>query len=387
MAYNGYYSPYYQDMNQQPSNHEQNSYPEQQRGNAPSYYHRDQAHPTDVNWSTQQAYSSAGPSYSNSNIYSHPSTGRAEPRRDGLQNTSTNYPPTSHYQVDTSALGSLAYASALGRNNPSAEQVVATRHIPSRGELNASPAQGIGVTRVANATQRYDPNTARLVNHAQHSRPGYYSGHAYPTQYSQPPAHANMVAATSRAEAQRQSSNRSDSSSVPTSTQDYNTLQPNRVNLDRVGDERVDHQRSQIHQHPSRLAHESQRSTQLASQYSNNLPQRKNSYQFTNPESRVSTPPLGSSRPSSTLQQGQSVSTQITGAVNYHSSHNSNQAPNHDYISRDLSTNKKEMIFSRVSAECTRCRKMNITCSGDPGDGQGCENCRKLRLQCQLSRV
>ncbi|KAF2808378.1 uncharacterized protein BDZ99DRAFT_54468 [Mytilinidion resinicola] len=44
----------------------------------------------------------------------------------------------------------------------------------------------------------------------------------------------------------------------------------------------------------------------------------------------------------------------------------------------------------RIAVACARCRKRKIRCSGDPGNGLGCENCRGAGAditQCQFNRV
>ncbi|KAK7623611.1 hypothetical protein IWX50DRAFT_46672 [Phyllosticta citricarpa] len=44
----------------------------------------------------------------------------------------------------------------------------------------------------------------------------------------------------------------------------------------------------------------------------------------------------------------------------------------------------------RISVACARCRKRKIRCSGDPGDGSGCQNCRTAGADmshCQFNRV
>ncbi|KAF2199907.1 hypothetical protein GQ43DRAFT_98466 [Delitschia confertaspora ATCC 74209] len=44
----------------------------------------------------------------------------------------------------------------------------------------------------------------------------------------------------------------------------------------------------------------------------------------------------------------------------------------------------------RIAVACARCRKRKIRCSGDPGDGSGCQNCKAAQAdikQCQFHRV
>jgi len=45
-------------------------------------------------------------------------------------------------------------------------------------------------------------------------------------------------------------------------------------------------------------------------------------------------------------------------------------------------------VLPLTDLQCRRCRKRKIKCSGDPGDGQGCSNCRSAgNTDCQFLRV
>ncbi|KAK8187134.1 hypothetical protein HDK77DRAFT_483476 [Phyllosticta capitalensis] len=60
--------------------------------------------------------------------------------------------------------------------------------------------------------------------------------------------------------------------------------------------------------------------------------------------------------------------------------------PNRSIPASELQETKRQ----RISVACARCRKRKIRCSGDPGDGSGCHNCRSAGAdisQCQFNRV
>ncbi|KAF2268349.1 hypothetical protein CC78DRAFT_21609 [Lojkania enalia] len=53
-------------------------------------------------------------------------------------------------------------------------------------------------------------------------------------------------------------------------------------------------------------------------------------------------------------------------------------------------TTENGQIRRRVALACARCRKRKIRCSGDPGNGTGCQNCKQAGVdlnQCQFQRV
>ncbi|MCJ1388547.1 hypothetical protein MMC18_001394 [Xylographa bjoerkii] len=56
----------------------------------------------------------------------------------------------------------------------------------------------------------------------------------------------------------------------------------------------------------------------------------------------------------------------------------------------DLDSEKNQHPRRRIAVACSRCRKRKIKCSGDPGDGQGCQNCKSAGQEsgaCQFLRV
>ncbi|RAL04346.1 uncharacterized protein BO80DRAFT_347438 [Aspergillus ibericus CBS 121593] len=56
--------------------------------------------------------------------------------------------------------------------------------------------------------------------------------------------------------------------------------------------------------------------------------------------------------------------------------------------STELDGKNRHSTRRRIQVACNRCRKRKIKCSGDPGDGQGCSNCRTAGFaSCQFLRV
>ncbi|PWY78143.1 hypothetical protein BO94DRAFT_472473 [Aspergillus sclerotioniger CBS 115572] len=56
--------------------------------------------------------------------------------------------------------------------------------------------------------------------------------------------------------------------------------------------------------------------------------------------------------------------------------------------STELDSKNRHSTRRRIQVACNRCRKRKIKCSGDPGDGQGCSNCRTSgNTNCQFLRV
>ncbi|KAF2471059.1 uncharacterized protein BDR25DRAFT_286461 [Lindgomyces ingoldianus] len=56
----------------------------------------------------------------------------------------------------------------------------------------------------------------------------------------------------------------------------------------------------------------------------------------------------------------------------------------------DEGTTESGQTRRRIAVACARCRKRKIRCSGDPGNGTGCQNCRSSGIdlnQCQFHRV
>ncbi|MCJ1248930.1 hypothetical protein MMC30_006151 [Trapelia coarctata] len=128
---NGYnYSPYYQQQGQQPAN--TNAQTQSEQANASiSYYRSRQEVPAQAPPIGPPQYSSGQASsggYGDTYEYqSYPAPNTAaessgQTARGGAQTSSTYNDTNARSYVDTSALGSLAYASALGRNSPTVEQ-------------------------------------------------------------------------------------------------------------------------------------------------------------------------------------------------------------------------------------------------------------------------
>ena len=391
MAYNAYnYSPYFQQTNQQTSNSGNQSYPEHQRGtNAP--YRTHQAPPTGANHSTQHAYSTDTPSYSYSNAHSYPVYGRSEPSRDGLQNTPVYHAPSSRPQVDTSASGSLAYVSALGRNSPSVEHAATSQRTLSPGQFTASPTQGTSSTRRANPPSVNDLNTTRAVNNPQQSGQGANSGRMNPTAYSVSSPYPPAIAASALAEPQRQSLSQTEMASVPTSAQTSHTNSARNNYFYRLRNESVDHQQYESRQAASSNFHGNQRSTQDPVLRSDSPYQRQNSYQHVRQELRAPPPPQNGARSSSTLQPATSTSEHINHLAHSYASHISNQQPKHDHGDyRNSSKFVKDSVAQGVSADCVRCLQMRIKCSGRQGDGEACQNCKNSHVApggCQFPKV
>ncbi|PYI05711.1 hypothetical protein BO78DRAFT_461843 [Aspergillus sclerotiicarbonarius CBS 121057] len=56
--------------------------------------------------------------------------------------------------------------------------------------------------------------------------------------------------------------------------------------------------------------------------------------------------------------------------------------------STELDSKNRHSTRRRIQVACNRCRKRKIKCSGDPGDGQGCSNCRTSgNTSCHFLRV
>ena len=213
MSYNGYnYSPYFQYTDQQPVNGQQQSYPHQRPG-AGTSYRTHQAAPVNGYSSGQQQYSiGPSPSHSSSTTFAYPGYGRADDssertsRGDATSNPPAYFEPNARPYVDTSALGSLAYASALGRNSPSVEHTVTTQQLPTRSDPNGSPAYESNMSRPFNGS--YQP---RVDNRG--------SGTAPDNTYNRSVPYATAVAASALAQSQRQAPVRSENSTIPSPTQ------------------------------------------------------------------------------------------------------------------------------------------------------------------------
>ncbi|MCJ1437751.1 hypothetical protein MMC27_007138 [Xylographa pallens] len=133
MSYNAYnYSPYYQQQAQQPVTGNGNGNGQPEHGNSNIPYYRSladvpsqrthngsaqyPANTTPEHYGTGYAY----PSYRSTATTEEENTQQAT--KTGAQPSSTYYDATSRSYTDTSALGSLAYASALGRGGKSTDQ-------------------------------------------------------------------------------------------------------------------------------------------------------------------------------------------------------------------------------------------------------------------------
>ncbi|KAF2623007.1 hypothetical protein BU25DRAFT_479570 [Macroventuria anomochaeta] len=61
-----------------------------------------------------------------------------------------------------------------------------------------------------------------------------------------------------------------------------------------------------------------------------------------------------------------------------------------NHVDRDEFQREQGGSRRRIAVACARCRKRKIRCSGDKGDGQGCQSCRQAGVeasQCQFHRV
>ena len=132
MAYNGYnYSPYYQ-QGQQPANRSTPAQPEQRNTNSPYYRSLEEvpAQPAQRNYAGSAQYSTqtsadnytAGYSYSGYRPSNNTAEAADQSTRSSVPTSSTYYDTSSRSYVDTTALGSLAYASAMGRSSPAVDQ-------------------------------------------------------------------------------------------------------------------------------------------------------------------------------------------------------------------------------------------------------------------------
>ena len=100
-------------------------------------------------------------------------------------------PSTSRSYIDTTALGSLAYASALGSNGP-LEQGTASRHLPSTAEQGGSTTNDTASSRPANGFLPPRPD-------------GRSTGYENPNQaYNSQHPHTTSLAASAVAQARRQ---------------------------------------------------------------------------------------------------------------------------------------------------------------------------------------
>lgn len=152
MSYNSYgrngynYSPYYQQQGQQQANTNAQAHADQANTNVP-YYRSLQDVPAQAPPAAPPQYSSGQASpgvygatysyqtYGTPNITTESS---GQTSRAGVPTTSTYYDKNARSYVDTTALGSLAYASALGRNSPAVSQSANTqRRVSSNGVLNS----------------------------------------------------------------------------------------------------------------------------------------------------------------------------------------------------------------------------------------------------------
>jgi len=152
MSYNNYgrngynYSPYYQQQGQQQANTNAQAQSDQVNTNVP-YYRSLQEVPAQAPPAAPPQYSSGQTSsgiYGNTygyQTYGTPNTtteSSGQTPRAGVQTSSTYHDTNTRSYVDTTALGSLAYASALGRNSPAVDQSANTqRRDSSNGGLKS----------------------------------------------------------------------------------------------------------------------------------------------------------------------------------------------------------------------------------------------------------
>lgn len=249
MSYNGYnYSPYFQHPDQQPANGQQQSYSQQRPGaGAETSYRTHAATPLNGYSSGQQQYPKGpSPSQSSSTTFDYRGYGRADDsserisRGDATSNPPAYFEPSSRPYVDTSALGSLVYASALGRNSPSVEHTPMTQQLPSRSDSSASPAYGSNMSRPVNPS--YQPRADSRG-----------SGTASNTIHNRSVIYATAIAASALAQSQRQTAVYSENSAAASPTQTPYAFQPPAGN----GDNSWNWQPNQ--QQPARQGHGSNR--------------------------------------------------------------------------------------------------------------------------------
>ncbi|MCJ1413349.1 hypothetical protein MMC19_007454 [Ptychographa xylographoides] len=154
MSYDGYtYSPYYQSPSHQPVSNNARGPPGQ---DGPPYYRsttdtaRQRTHPVHPDYSmpTSSGRQDSGYSYRPYELSTnHSDSGNLLARGEAPVNTIPE--PTARTNIDTSALGSLAYASALGLNSPATLQ-------------NSSGQQRVSAT--TRTTQPFNGNTANTMS-------------------------------------------------------------------------------------------------------------------------------------------------------------------------------------------------------------------------------
>ncbi|KAL9117815.1 MAG: hypothetical protein Q9187_005642 [Circinaria calcarea] len=214
MSYSGYnYSPYFQYSDQQPTNGQQQSYRQQQSG-AGAHYRTHQASPVNGYSSAQQQPSTgSSPSHSISTVFAYPGYGCANDnfertgRGNAIPHPPAYFAPNARPPyVDTSALGSLAYVSALGRDSPSVEHTAAAQQLPPHRDSNASPNYGSTMSRPINTSHQSRPDSqdSRLASNVIYNRSVPYT---------------TAVAASALAQSQGQAPVRSESSAAASPTQ------------------------------------------------------------------------------------------------------------------------------------------------------------------------
>lgn len=147
MSYNGYnYSPYYQQ--QAPVARSNTHGPSDQGSDANVQYYRSLADvpaqrthggPTQYNTNTSSENYDSGYNYQGYRPSSGVGNNTQEVSRSGAQPSTTYYDSTSRSYMDTSALGNLAYASALGRDGSSGTNNISAQHRVSENTGTSTP--------------------------------------------------------------------------------------------------------------------------------------------------------------------------------------------------------------------------------------------------------
>ena len=189
MAYNEYsYSPYYQQHGQQPVNSDTPALSDQRGTNPPCYRSLEEvpAQPAQRNHAEAAQYPTQTSSENYNGGYSYPpyrpsnsTAGTADQAtRSGAPTSSTYYDTNSRSHVDTSALGSLAYASAMGRSSPSVDQghsiqrreapatAIASPIYASSGNITNGYSQPRSDSRGSSGTSRSKAQNNSISSHA-----------------------------------------------------------------------------------------------------------------------------------------------------------------------------------------------------------------------------
>ena len=212
MSYNNNYNyaPYYQSSDQNPSGSNQQSFPRQQKPQQ-KYYHVDSSTPSNESYGNQRQYSTLSPPQANPTSYGYQSYRHSDgnpeqiSRGEGTHVGQSDYSKSSRFHVDTSALGSLAYASALG-SNTSTDQGALSRQLPSPTEPGASAVYSTASSR---STSGFLPPPIDSRSIAHDNRSQAYNSHLPQTA---------SLAASALAQARRQTQIQSQNSTAPSSS-------------------------------------------------------------------------------------------------------------------------------------------------------------------------